>query len=278
MSSQPYSPQGQEIQLDITSYTAAQPTGGNPSQSLNFLPYEPNSLSPTVSYTESSHGYGGRLDFSNPSSPVYSHRPVPSPLLQSTFFAPSHPETISPTALYQHQASSGTFTADSHGGRHRSYSHPHPHPRAASQSQSQSRSYAREIFRTESPAPHPSYHQHSLSQDYLLPDPHATRPQLSISVSSGVVGHSEGWSDSTVPLSDTPDRLPTDPTPSPRSRATSLMGKKKKASPRTGVVPLPARKRSPASCAPCRKKKLKCDRSLPCSSCVAKGTECIWQG
>ncbi|BGP09772.1 hypothetical protein JCM10049v2_005645 [Rhodotorula toruloides] len=40
------------------------------------------------------------------------------------------------------------------------------------------------------------------------------------------------------------------------------------------------RRRVPASCTPCRKKKLRCNRSMPCSSCVERGepSGCIWEG
>lgn len=40
------------------------------------------------------------------------------------------------------------------------------------------------------------------------------------------------------------------------------------------------RKRVPASCTPCRKKKLRCNRSMPCSSCVERGEPegCVWEG
>ncbi|GAA5906660.1 Zn(II)2Cys6 transcription factor domain-containing protein [Sporobolomyces salmoneus] len=128
----------------------------------------------------------------------------------------------------------------------------------------------------EQPVSHPPIHP---NEDYHLPDPRSSRPLLSVSISGSFVGHPEGWSDhSRVDSASSELPPPTNPTPSPRARTTSLGGKKKKASPRTSTVPLPVRKRSPASCAPCRKKKLKCDRSLPCSSCIAKGTECVWEG
>lgn len=38
------------------------------------------------------------------------------------------------------------------------------------------------------------------------------------------------------------------------------------------------RKRRPASCTPCRQKKLRCNRAKPCTSCVERDTECIWEG
>ena len=38
------------------------------------------------------------------------------------------------------------------------------------------------------------------------------------------------------------------------------------------------RKRRPASCTPCRQKKLRCNRAKPCTSCVERETECIWEG
>lgn len=38
------------------------------------------------------------------------------------------------------------------------------------------------------------------------------------------------------------------------------------------------RNRKPASCFPCRKKKLRCNRAAPCDQCTAKGLECTWEG
>ncbi|GAA5954802.1 hypothetical protein JCM8115_005535 [Rhodotorula mucilaginosa] len=38
------------------------------------------------------------------------------------------------------------------------------------------------------------------------------------------------------------------------------------------------RRRRPASCTPCRQKKLRCNRAKPCTSCVERDTECIWEG
>ncbi|GAA5991739.1 hypothetical protein JCM10908_001117 [Rhodotorula pacifica] len=38
------------------------------------------------------------------------------------------------------------------------------------------------------------------------------------------------------------------------------------------------RKRRPASCTPCRQKKLRCSRAKPCTSCVERNVECIWEG
>lgn len=266
----------------------------NPSQSQTFMPYEGHSQSQTISYDPQSRGgYETHLSPSNPSSPVVSHRAASSGS-SNAFTLPSHLQTISPTAIYQHQSDPSLAEQQA-----RTRSHSNPHSYTHSRSQSQSLSHARDLqMSVPSPTPSavPFYHNQPTSylsqaaphhQGYELPDPRASRPHLSIAVSGGLVGHAEGWSagpeSATTEL---PPPIPNpNPTPSPRSRTTSLgggvgggTGKKKKASPRSAVVPLPARKRSPASCAPCRKKKLKCDRSLPCSSCIAKGTECIWEG
>ncbi|GAA5887856.1 hypothetical protein JCM6882_000778 [Rhodosporidiobolus microsporus] len=36
------------------------------------------------------------------------------------------------------------------------------------------------------------------------------------------------------------------------------------------------RNRKAASCTPCRTRRVRCDRALPCSSCVESGRECVW--
>ncbi|GAA5956159.1 hypothetical protein JCM3765_005477 [Sporobolomyces pararoseus] len=284
MSSHRYTSSEQPLpsyQLDSASYQSLeQPV--NSSQNHPFNSYETHSQSPTISYDVPSRGYGSHLTPSNPSSPVVSHRPTPSPGIPNSFVLPSHLETISPTAIYQHQSDS--HLPQPQHARSRSHSNPHSHSR--SHSLSQPREFQMSVMASPVSSAFPSYDSHSssfhsqqqLEQDFGLPDPHASRPQLSISVSGSLVGHPEGWNDNSGMTSTISEALPTNPTPSPRSRTVALGGKKKKASPRTTTVPLPARKRSPASCAPCRKKKLKCDRSLPCSSCIAKGTECVWEG
>ncbi|BGP18080.1 hypothetical protein JCM10213_006529 [Rhodosporidiobolus nylandii] len=62
----------------------------------------------------------------------------------------------------------------------------------------------------------------------------------------------------------------------PLTRATST-GKGKATKATKNAAP---RKRVPASCKPCRAKKLRCDRALPCGSCVERGhpQDCIWEG
>ncbi|KAG0659926.1 hypothetical protein C6P46_004866 [Rhodotorula mucilaginosa] len=59
-------------------------------------------------------------------------------------------------------------------------------------------------------------------------------------------------------------------------RSSTDSGSSKK---RSNGGPAP-RKRVPASCTPCRKKKLRCNRSMPCSSCVERGEPegCVWEG
>ncbi|BGP41809.1 hypothetical protein JCM10449v2_005800 [Rhodotorula kratochvilovae] len=86
----------------------------------------------------------------------------------------------------------------------------------------------------------------------------------------GVVSSSDGWGDGSGAGDDTTLELPLPPT----MAAPSGSGAKKKAS-----VQAP-RKRVPASCTPCRKKKLRCNRSMPCASCVERGDPegCIWEG
>lgn len=285
MSSHQYTSSEQQLppyQLDPSSYQSLE-------QSVNsshFNPYETHSRTPTIPYDIPHRGYGSHLTPSNPSSPVVSHRPTPSPGIPNSFVLPSHLQTISPTAIYQHQ--SDTHLPQPQHARSRSHSNPHSHSRSHSHPHSlpQPREFQMSVMASPVSSAFPSYDSHSSSlhshqqpeQDFGLPDPHASRPQLSIAVSGSLVGNPEGWNDNSGINSATSETLPANPTPSPRSRTVALGGKKKKASPRTTTVALPARKRSPASCAPCRKKKLKCDRSLPCSSCIAKGTECIWEG
>ncbi|GAA5889054.1 hypothetical protein JCM8208_007757 [Rhodotorula glutinis] len=84
---------------------------------------------------------------------------------------------------------------------------------------------------------------------------------------AGVVGASDGWAES-APLD-----LPHPPKVTASSSSSSAARKKASSS----QAP---RKRVPASCTPCRKKKLRCNRSMPCSSCVERGDPegCIWDG
>lgn len=272
MSSHQYPPSDQRpshSRSTSTSYHSVQPVR-NPSQPSfvpNFSPYE--HLPPdqhNFHYSNQGMPYHfpppAREPPSTSSSPSISHRPTLSPGLQSTFVLPHQQQTISPTALYQHQAPPTEHSHSIPQGAHRSLN-PSPNSTAF-----------------------PSYDDlssvhHSQQQDYLLPTPHAPRPHLTVSVSreslpSGIVGDPEGWNGEPEPTSATGDR-PSNPSLSTRTRTVSL-NSKKKTSPQAPSSALPPRKRSPASCAPCRKKKLKCDRCLPCSSCVAKGSECVWEG
>ncbi|GAA5935575.1 hypothetical protein JCM3775_003356 [Rhodotorula graminis] len=86
---------------------------------------------------------------------------------------------------------------------------------------------------------------------------------------AGVVGASDGWAEG-APLD-----LPQPPKVTASSSSSSSAAARKKAS--SSQAP---RKRVPASCTPCRKKKLRCNRSMPCSSCVERGDPegCIWDG
>ncbi|GAA5977133.1 hypothetical protein JCM10908_004867 [Rhodotorula pacifica] len=63
----------------------------------------------------------------------------------------------------------------------------------------------------------------------------------------------------------------------PDSKRSSLDTGSAKRKPTPATAP---RKRVPASCTPCRKKKLRCNRSMPCSSCVERGEpeNCMWEG
>ena len=254
-----------------TSYHSIQPVR-NPSQPSfvpNFSPYDQLPAEQHI-FHSSSQGMPftfpppGRGPPSTSSSPTMSHRPTPSPGLQSTFVLPQQQQTISPTALYHHQAPPADQSHSIPQGIHRSLN---PSPNSTA---------------------YPSYydtsnvHHDQQQQEYLLPTPHASRPHLTLSVSreslpSGIVGDPEGWNGEPEPTSATGDR-PSNPSLSTRTRTVSLNNRKKTSPQASSSSALPPRKRSPASCAPCRKKKLKCDRCLPCSSCVAKGSECVWEG
>lgn len=68
------------------------------------------------------------------------------------------------------------------------------------------------------------------------------------------------------------------PAPAPRAAAG---GKKKAATSAAAAASASAggnRKRRPASCTPCRQKKLRCNRAMPCESCVEREVECVWDG
>ncbi|GAA5851654.1 hypothetical protein JCM9279_002533 [Rhodotorula babjevae] len=86
---------------------------------------------------------------------------------------------------------------------------------------------------------------------------------------AGVVGASDGW------VEGAPLDLPLPPKVTASSSSSSSATKKKAAA--SSQAP---RKRVPASCTPCRKKKLRCNRSMPCSSCVERGDPegCVWDG
>ncbi|GAA5934296.1 uncharacterized protein JCM15063_004532 [Sporobolomyces koalae] len=245
------------------------------SQSLQFTPYDSRIHDPGLAYDTGLQADGAHSNHSVQSSPDIAQRPMPSPSLHSSLTQSLQPQTISPTALYHHEV-------------------PPFHSHARSQSHPHSRGTPHDLNMNFIPSPvttsFPSYNSASLGSqgqypepqsqyDYMLPDPHPARPDLTISVSAGLVGHPEGWTDSAQPHSAVTETVSSTST-SPRSRKISLAAdKKKKVSPRVPTItPLPPRKRSPASCTPCRKKKLKCDRSLPCASCIAKGTECVWEG
>ncbi|GAA6023764.1 hypothetical protein JCM11491_006038 [Sporobolomyces phaffii] len=283
MSSNHYQLPGQPSPYQsIDGSTSVIQQSGNPSQPLAFPRYEHHPYSPSLPYEGNPGGYASHFGPSNPSSPVVAHRPTPSPSLSSTFVLPSHLDSISPIAIYE-QPPPPHYPA-------------RPPPRSRSHSQTQPSQELRmsAISPPTTSSIFPSYDDRTASslqhysEVHRLPDPHATRPQLSISISGSVRGHPDGWnsppdvgsttSEHPQSATTTTRMTTTNPDSSPRSRTVSLGAKKKKASPRSATAALPPRKRSPASCAPCRKKKLKCDRSLPCSSCVAKGTECIWEG
>lgn len=40
----------------------------------------------------------------------------------------------------------------------------------------------------------------------------------------------------------------------------------------------PRPRQDPVSCESCRKKKLKCDREMPCANCTSRGVSCEYQG
>ncbi|GAA5862732.1 hypothetical protein JCM1840_002655 [Sporobolomyces johnsonii] len=111
------------------------------------------------------------------------------------------------------------------------------------------------------PLQHPPRH-HRHPPVYSSPVPPSCLP-------GGMVGSAEGWNDAATSVNDAL------PDPYPLQGSKDVSGKKKAADKSAR-----SRKRSPASCAPCRKKKLKCDRCLPCSSCVQRGDPdgCIWEG
>ncbi|GAA6031371.1 hypothetical protein JCM8097_005628 [Rhodosporidiobolus ruineniae] len=108
----------------------------------------------------------------------------------------------------------------------------------------------------------------------------------SFAAPGGLVGGVETWGDQPLPSPSidgygSHDYLSAAPTPvltsAPLTRQNSSTKGKGKAAKNAANAP---RKRVPASCKPCRAKKLRCNRSLPCSSCVERGDPegCIWEG
>ncbi|GAA6004210.1 hypothetical protein JCM10207_002484 [Rhodosporidiobolus poonsookiae] len=141
------------------------------------------------------------------------------------------------------------------------------------------------------PTPAPSS---TIYRDRYSSHPSGARPSpfepLSMRASTGsmpvgMVGGVEGWIEQTPvsPVDAYAHEYPTAAAtpaltsqPLTRSNTTSSnTGKGKGKASKTAP-----RKRVPASCLPCRKKKLRCNRALPCSSCLERGDPegCVWEG
>ncbi|GAA5879926.1 hypothetical protein JCM3774_005680 [Rhodotorula dairenensis] len=153
-----------------------------------------------------------------------------------TYVLPAYSgDTISPTALYQHQVA----TSDTHGDLYQQSGGP---PKAAP---------------TVMPSANPRVDRVSSAgstSGSLSPawaEPRRVRVSAKASTNSD-----DGY------------------VPDSKRSSTDSGSSKRKA---IGNAP---RKRVPASCTPCRKKKLRCNRSMPCSSCVERGEPegCAWEG
>lgn len=219
---------------------------------------------------EGSHGSRSRsASADGPSAPA----PVP---VQSTFVLPPtyNQGNVSPTALYSHQQGTPIL----------------PHPSTQTPSLP---GLTSSFFAHPSPAPSSTIYRDRFS----LPQP-GGRPQpspfdqpgmriTSQSLTTGMVGAPDQWGEPPLPSphelypsTDFPSAAPT-PILSSAPLTRQASGVRGKAANNKAIkAGNPPRKRTPASCKPCRAKKLRCSRSLPCSSCVERGDPegCIWEG
>ncbi|GAA6048510.1 hypothetical protein JCM3770_006529 [Rhodotorula araucariae] len=211
--------------------------------------YAPPSYQPPAHYTPqppASHYSSRSSSEAEESAGSYVHASV-----HSAYAVPAplhHSRTVSPNSLYGHTVQ---HTSRRSEPQHQySPSMTHAPAYSAPPTRAASRADGPTMFSRSSP--------HS-SADGGYPSSRAPLP-------IGVVGSSEAWGDSDATRVELP--LP------PKIAAPSGSGAKKKA-----PVQAP-RKRVPASCTPCRKKKLRCNRAMPCASCVERGDPegCIWEG
>ncbi|GAA5838831.1 hypothetical protein JCM11251_006752 [Rhodosporidiobolus azoricus] len=227
--------------------------------------------SAATSAYEPSHGSRSRsASAEGPSAPA------PAPV-QSTFVLPSSYSqgNVSPTSLYSHQQTPSL-------------------PHAATQTP-QLPGLTSSFFSQAPPAPASTIYRDRFS----LPQPNGRAqpspfgpPAMRVTSQSmaavGMVGAPEHWGEpplaSPHELYHSTEFFPPDAhspilSSAPLTRQNS--GSRSKAANnkinKSGTAP---RKRVPASCKPCRAKKLRCSRSLPCSSCVERGDPegCVWEG
>ncbi|GAA5992545.1 hypothetical protein JCM11641_004540 [Rhodosporidiobolus odoratus] len=214
-------------------------------------------------------------------SPSGSSEESALPAAASTFVLPSsyHQGSVSPVAHYQqpyHQIPQSLPVSQ-------------PSPNLPSLSSSffagtpSTASSAAIIYRDRVPQAQPHDQHHQSQRRAGLP--------------AGQVGGPEGWPDH--PLVSPAEQYPSfdfgHPTststsaPAPALSSASLTRQNSGTAPAAAAVKGKAakaaknaapRKRVAASCKPCRAKKLRCDRALPCSSCVERGDPqgCMWEG
>ncbi|GAA5877465.1 hypothetical protein JCM8547_001081 [Rhodosporidiobolus lusitaniae] len=255
-------------------YTPNAVPSGGPSQNYQVSPHQPhsgNNSAPSSNYAPS-HPRSRSSSAEDPSTAA--HAPI-----QSTF--------VLPTAPFQQPSVSPTTPYHPHN---QSQQNPPPPGSQAPPIPSLTSSF----FNQAPPAPAQTIYRDRFSHPQYGRPAHLNLQNRSASASyaAGLVGGADGWGDAPLPspsLEYPPSEYPSatntpvlTSAPLTRQNSSSTTAKGKAAASGAGKAAKAnaPRKRVPASCKPCRAKKLRCSRSLPCSSCVERGDPegCIWEG